>query len=251
MKSISQQLDEGIEFHQNRYRRAQGYLAYFQAYSNTYAPLEKLKEVYEPAIQHPLVQGVIVGTRPDCINDEILNYFENLQKKMFVSIEFGIESCRNETLHKINRGHTFEQTIEAVKATAQRGIHTGGHLIFGLPYETPSHWLEDVHLINKLPLNSIKFHQLQIIKNTQIEKEYLTSPHHFYLFSLEEYIAFIAHYIQYLNPQLIIERFAGEVPPRYLAFNHWGTIRYDVILRKIENYLVENNLYQGAKYDKL
>lgn len=249
-KTVSQQLEEGIEFHRNRYRRAENYLAYFQAYSNTYAPLEKLKEIYQPAIEHPLVKGIVVGTRPDCVNAEILDFFADLHEKMFVSIEFGIESCRNATLQRVHRGHTFEQAVKAIEETASRNIHTGGHFIFGLPGETPQQWLDDVHLINELPLHSIKFHQLQVIKNTPLEREFIEKSNDFHLFSLEEYVAFIGEYIQWLNPQFIIERFAGEVPPRYLVENIWGTIRYDSILQKIEKHLEEKNIYQGKKYGK-
>ena len=116
-KSVTQQLDEGIEFHQNRYRRADGYLAYFQAYSNTYASLEKMDELYRPAIEHPLIRGIVVGTRPDCIDDRKLEYFARLQEKMFVSIEYGIESCYDKTLMRINRGHTFRQAVDAIEKT--------------------------------------------------------------------------------------------------------------------------------------
>ncbi len=244
-KSVTQQIEEGIEFHRNRYRRADGYLAYFQAFSNTYAPLDKLKEIYQPAIDNPLVKGIVIGTRPDCMDDAKLDYFAELNRQLFVSIEYGIESCNDETLRHINRGHTFSQAADMIARTAARGIHTGGHLIFGLPGETPEQWLKEEQLLNELPLSSIKFHQLQIIKGTAIEEEYLSHSERFFPFTMESYIDFIVSYTERLNPRVIIERFAGEVPPRFLSVNNWGTIRYDVVLQRIEKKLQESDTWQG------
>lgn len=250
IKSVAQQLDEGIEFHRNRYRRADGYLAYFQAFSNTYAPLEKLKEIYRPAIENPQIRGIVIGTRPDCMDDEKLDYFEELNKRLFVSLEYGIESCNNETLQHINRGHTFEQAAEMITKTAQRGIHVNGHLIFGLPGETPEQWFQEEKLLNALPLSGIKFHQLQIIRGTAIEREYIESPERFYPFKMDNYIEFIVQYTERLNPNFIIERFAGEVPPRYLSVNPWGTLRYDVVLQRIERRMEELDTWQGRMVEK-
>jgi len=248
-KSISQQLEEGIIFHQNRYRRADGYLAYFQAYSNSYAPLEKLKQIYEPALQHPLIKGIVIGTRPDCLERDKLEYFARLKEKKFIALEIGIESCNNKTLTHINRGHTFEDTVRTIETCSQYGLPVGGHLIFGLPNETPSQWMHEIALINALPLSSIKFHQLQIIKGTPMEDEFLQYPERFHLFTLPSYIDFIIHYIERLRPNLVIERFAGEVPPRFLSKNYWGTIRYDAILKKIEHKMISENSWQGKHYE--
>ncbi len=229
-KSVEQQLEEGIVFHQNRYRRAEGYLAYFQAYSNTYAPLEDLKRIYQPAMEHPLVKGIVIGTRPDCVDAEKLDYFAELNKTRFVSLEYGVESVRDETLLHINRGHDFACAKWAIEETAKREIHCGSHFIYGLPTETPEMWLEDIEVINQLPINSIKFHQLQIIKNTAMELEFQQHPERFHLFSIDNYIPFIVEIVKKLRKDIVIERFAGEVPPRFLALNTWGNIRYDVIL---------------------
>ncbi len=247
-KSVSQQLEEGIQFHKNRYRRAGAYLAYFQAFSNTYAPIDTLKEIYRPAIENPDVVGLIVGTRPDCIDEQKLDYFAELKSKIFVSIEYGIESCHNETLHHINRGHTFEQALQTLRLTEERKIHSAAHFIYGLPGETPKQWLDDVKLINQLPINGIKFHQLQIIKNTVITDEYCTFPERFHHFSQDSYIDFIINITERLHPQFVIERFAGEVPPRYLFVNNWGLMRYDVVLQKIEQRMKERDTWQGKLF---
>lgn len=247
-KSVTQQLEEGIEFHHNRYRRAGAYLAYFQAFSNTYAPLEALKKTYEPAIRNPNVVGLIVGTRPDCIDEEKLDYFAELQKHIFVSIEYGIESCHDETLAHIHRGHSFEQAVRAVELTAQRKIHTTAHFIYGLPNETPTLWMNDLSAINSLPINGIKFHQLQIIKGVEMEAEFRNFPDRFYSFSQDSYTDFIVKITERLNPQFVIERFAGEVPPRYLFINNWGITRYDVVLQNIENKMSELDTWQGKYF---
>ena len=247
-KSVTQQLEEGIVFHRNRYRRADGYLAYFQAFSNTHAPLKKLKEIYQPAIEHPQIKGIVIGTRPDCMDREKLAYFAELNKKMFISIEYGVESTLNETLKRINRGHSFEKAEETIHETHRFGLHTGAHFIFGLPGEYEDIWFREIEKINRLPIQSIKFHQLQIIKRTKLEQELKEKPTDFHIFTMEHYIDFICRYIEMLNSAFIIERFAGEVPPRFLAIDTWGSTRYDVVLQKIEKELERRDSYQGKNF---
>jgi len=247
-KSITQQLEEGIEFHLKRYRRANKYLAYFQTYSNTYGKLEHLKKIYAEALNHPKVIGLVIGTRPDCIDEEKLKYFQELNKDKYIILEYGIESCYNKTLEKINRQHTFEQSVEAIEKTASFGIKTGAHIIFGLPGETREEMLQEAKILSELPLNNIKFHQLQIIKNTAMAKNYMDSPKNFNLFSMEDYVEFIIEFIANLNPNFIIERFTGEVPPRFLAGPNWGLIRNDQINVLIENRLAEFGTRQGKLY---
>ena len=247
-KSIEQQLQEGIEFHHQRYRRTDFYLAYYQAFSNTYAPLEELKRIYQPAIQHPLIKGLIIGTRPDCIDDEKLDFFAELQKKLFISIEYGVESCNNQTLQRIHRGHSFEQAVTAIDATAQRHIHCAAHFIYGLPGESPEDWFDQLKIINQLKINGIKFHQLQIIRNTPMQQEFIAHPEDFYPFHQDNYIDFIIKITEKLNPSFVIERFAGEVPPHFLHINPWGTTRYDVILQKIEQKMQALDTWQGKYF---
>lgn len=247
-ESVTRQMDKGIAFHQTRYARALGYIAYFQAFSNTYAPLSRLREIYEPALKHPLIKGIVVGTRPDCMDTEKLDYFETLSRQCFVSIEYGVESIRDVTLQRVRRGHTFGQAAETIALTAARQIHTGIHLIFGLPGETPEDWFNDLHTLNALPLSSLKFHQLQIIKGTSMAMDFREHPADFHVFSLEEYVDFMARYLTELNPAFVVERLAGEVPPRFLETNLWGLTRYDTVLQKIEQKLQENQWWQGKNY---
>lgn len=249
-KSIEQQLNEGIEFHLNRYRTTENYLAYFQPYSNTYASLETLKKLYTQALSHPKITGLVIGTRPDCIDVAKLNYLHELSEKHIVIIEYGIESCYDKTLERINRGHTFEQAVSAVNETAERGITQGAHFIFGLPGESREQMLGMADKINKLPLNSVKFHQLQIIKGTSIEKEFALYPSDFYSFSMDEYIDFFIDFLELLRPDLYIERFAGEVPPRFVNSQPWGNIRNAELLHLLDKRLEERDTFQGRFYKK-
>lgn len=245
---ITHQIDEGIEFHKVRYRTAEKFLAYFQPYSNTYAPLERLKELYGEALSHPKVVGIVIGTRPDCVDDAKLDYLAELSKKHIVVVEYGIESCYDRSLLRINRGHTFAQAVEAVGKTAERGITQGAHFIFGLPGETKYDMLATAKIINTLPLHSVKFHQLQIVKGTRMEKEFASHPEDFVRFSLEEYIDFFVDYLQMLRPDLYIERFAGEVPPRFVNSTPWGLIRNVELIRMLEKRLEERDAFQGKYY---
>jgi len=200
-KSVTQQLNEGIEFHQVRYKSAGKYLAYFQAYSNTYDPIDKLRVLYEEALSHPQVIGLVIGTRPDCIDDEKLDFFAELSKNYYITIEYGIESCFDKTLLRINRGHTYEDSIKAIRKTARRGIMTGGHMIIGLPGETRTEIINQATIISLLPLDNIKFHQLQLIAGTVMSKQYKEDSSQFYFFELDEYIDLIIVFIERLNPK--------------------------------------------------
>ena len=278
-KSIRQQIEEGIEFHRRRYRRATSYLAYFQAFTNTHKPVEELEKLYREALSVPGIIGLVIGTRPDCINSEVLEMLKNLLSFRAlretsssspeypinptnpinpigpigpispIIIELGIESVYDSTLARINRGHTFATAKAAIELVHAFGFPCGAHLIFGLPGESRDMMLHTADIISELPLTSVKFHQLQIFKDTKMADEYLTNPSEFHLFSLDDYIEFIIDFIERLNPNIVIERFAGEVPPRYLVSSPWQSLRYDQILSLIEHRLLERNTYQGKTYN--
>ena len=249
-KSVRQQIEDGIEFHKRRYRRADKYLAYFQPYSNTYKPLDALKEIYRQALEVPNIIGIVIGTRPDCIDEPLLHNLNEIQKTHYVMLEYGVESVYDETLKRVNRGHDFATAKRAIQRTAEHGIPCGGHFIFGLPGETKDMMLDAADLISTLPLTTVKFHQLQIFKGTKMAEEYLQHPDAFHLFDLEEYIDFVIDFAERLNPDIVIERFAGEVPPRYLVSEPWMKLRYDEVLRKIEQRMEERDTWQGKRYKK-
>ena len=244
-KSITQQIDEGIEFHRRRYRTAQRYLAYFQSFSNTYAPLERLRECYDEALAHPDIAGIVVGTRPDCIDEEKLDYFAELAKRKYVIIEYGVESCYDATLKRINRGHDFATAERAIRLTAERGIHCGAHFILGLPGESDEMLIEQVEKINSLPLTTIKFHQLQLFKDTPMAREYDLHPEEFRFWTVEEYIELFVEIVRRLRPDIVIERFAGEAPPRYHHLEGWGLVRNETLLMMLDKELERKNVHQG------
>ncbi len=244
-KSITQQIDEGIEFHQRRYRTAERYLTYFQSYSNTYAPLERLMECYDEALAHPLVAGIVVGTRPDCIDEQKLDYFASLAKEKYVAIEYGVESCYDTTLKRINRGHDFATAERAINLTAERGIHCGAHFILGLPGESEQMLIDQVERINRLPLTTIKFHQLQLFRGTQMAAEYDAHPEEFRFWTIEEYLDLFVEILRRLRPDIVVERFAGEAPPRYHHTKGWGLIRNEQLLAMLDERLQREDACQG------
>ena len=248
-KSVSQQIAEGIEFHEKRYKSAGKYLAYFQAYSNTYGTLHHLESLYNEALSHEDVIGIIIGTRPDCTDEEIFNLLENISKTHYLSVEFGIESIYNKTLERINRQHTFEESQQAIQECQKRNIICGGHVIFGLPGETKEMMLQTAPILSKLPLTSIKFHQLQFIKGTRIGEEYVNTPEQFEIFNLEEYIEFITEYLKVFSPDIVIERLAGETQPWHNIGPRWN-LRYDQVLNRIEQKLEEKDIWQGKEFKK-
>ena len=245
---IHEQIDEGIKFHRVRYRKAEKFLAYFQPYSNTYAPLDRLRTLYQEALSHPLVAGIVIGTRPDCVDEEKLDWLASLARSHVVVIEYGIESVYDRTLRRINRGHTFEDALRAVEMTAARGLTQGAHFIFGLPGESVEDMLAYAPIINSMPLHSVKFHQLQIVRGTAMEREFASHPSDFVTFSLDEYLDFIADLLERLRPDLYIERFAGEVPPRFVNSTPWGLLRNTELIRLLEQRLEQRNTFQGRLY---
>ena len=240
-QSITQQIDEGIAFQAARGRPHGPYLAYFQSFSNTNAPIERLREVYLEALAHPAVSGIVIGTRPDCVDTEKLDFIASLGS---ARMEYGIESCRDETLLRVHRGHDFACAERAVRETSARGIPVCGHFILGLPGETRETLLEDVSRINALPLDSIKFHQLQILKGTPMAEEFAARPEEFVRWTLDGYIDLLVDLLERLRPDIAVDRLAASVPPRFLAVPGWG-VRASELHRLLERRLRERDTWQG------
>ncbi|MDE5624420.1 MAG: TIGR01212 family radical SAM protein [Alistipes sp.] len=247
-KSIRQQIEEGIEFHRRRYRGALRYLVYFQSFSNTYAPLDRLRELYGEALAHPQVAGIVVGTRPDCVDEAKLDYFAGLARERYVAIEYGIESTSDETLRAVDRGHDFAAAERAVRMTAERGLHVGAHFILGLPGESDAMLVAQTARINALPLTTVKFHQLQIFRDTAMAAQYDADPGRFRFWTLDEYIDLFAAILRRLRPSLVVERFASEAPPRYHYGPNWGLVRNEQLWALLEKRLEETGTYQGELY---
>lgn len=217
--SITDQLEAGKRFFSRKYPTMK-YLAYFQSYSNSYGTLSHLKDLYEEALRVPDVVGLVIGTRPDCMPDALLEYLEELNRRTFLLVEYGVESANEETLVRVNRGHTFAQARECIIRTAQRGIRVGVHMILGFPWETRSELIRQAQLIASLPITTLKLHQLQVIRGTQLAREYELHP--WPLPTAEEYVDLVLEYISHLPSSLVLERFVSQSPPEYVIAPRWG-----------------------------
>ena len=242
--SVSNQLAEGKQFFARKYPDMK-YLAYFQAFTNTYAPIAQLKELYEEALQVEDIVGIVIGTRPDCVSDELLDYLAELNERTFVLVEYGLESTNNDTLLRINRGHSFEQSVAALERTHQRGLLTGAHIILGLPGEDAAESLRQAPILSQLPIDILKIHQMQIIRGTRLAEEFEREPFHIY--TVDEYIELIAQYIQRLRPDMVLERFVSQSPKELLIAPHWGLKNYE-FTNKLVNYLKAKDIHQGQLF---
>ncbi len=243
---VIDQVRQGINFFEKKYDSMR-YLAYFQAYTNTYAPVKELQRLYEEALSHPKVTGLVISTRPDSVSDELLDYLAELQKKVYVMIEFGIESHLDKTLQHINRCHTFHDSVNALVRSSRRGINTCAHLILGLPGENRHDWLEQSVTISKLPVKNLKLHQLQIQKGTVMEKQFRQNPEQFHIFNVDEYIDLVIDYLELLNPKIIVERFVSQSPKEMLIAPAWGLKNFEIVA-KIERRLMERDTWQGRLF---
>ena len=249
--SIAEQIDRGIRFHAARRRTASQYLAYFQAGTNTYAPISKLEQLYNEALAHPAIGGIIVGTRPDCISSEILDLLEHISTTRYVAVEYGIESVYDTTLTHVNRGHDFASAVDAIAQTKTANIDVGAHFILGLPNETTNDILAGIHHINALGIDFIKFHQLQIYRNTAMEREWREHPERF-LFgmqsSTEEYADLLIEIIRRLDPRIAIERLASQAPRNLIVHSPLKGIRPHELRDMVVNRMLTENLRQGDLY---
>ncbi|MFT3995097.1 MAG: TIGR01212 family radical SAM protein [Dysgonomonas sp.] len=242
-RPVSIQLKDGIDFFAYKYPEMK-YLAYFQSYTNTYDSVDKLIELYEEALAYPNVVGLIIGTRPDCMPEELLNYFEELNKRTFLMIEYGLESTLDSTLEFINRGHTHTESVEAINKTAARGIYTGAHLILGFPHETREQILAHAEEISKLPLTTVKLHQLQLIKGTVMARQHKEHPEWFNLFEVDDYINLCIDFAERLNPDFIIERFVSQSPKQLLIAPDWGLKNFEFTAKVLKRFS-ERQTWQG------
>lgn len=245
-KSVVQQLEDGKRFFARKYPEMK-YMAYFQAYTNTYAGLEVLKRKYEDALSVDGVVGIVIGTRPDCVPDELLDYLGGLSSQAGVIVEYGIESVHDKTLQRINRGHDYACVVDAVRRTAERGIVTGGHVILGLPGESRDEMLGGAGALSDLPLTTLKLHQLQLIKGTRMAEEYFANPEGFHIFSAEEYVDLVIDYVERLRPDIVLERFVSQSPSSLLAIPGWGLKNFEFV-EKVRRRMEERNAVQGRLY---
>lgn len=246
--SVTEQMAKGISFFSRKYPSMR-YLAYFQAYTNTYDSLENLKGRYEEALSVDGCVGIVIGTRPDCMPDDLLEYLQELRERTFVIVEYGIESTDDSTLLRINRGHDYACAVDAVERTAARGIPVGAHIILGLPGEGRNELMRQAELLSELPLTTLKLHQLQLIRGTKMASEYAGSPGDFSLFALEDYIETVVDYVERINPRFVLERFASQSPKELLIAPDWGLKNHELV-DKIKRRMRERNTWQGRLFSE-
>ncbi len=246
-KPVKEQVLRGVGFFEEKYPDM-NYLAYFQSYTNTYAPANQLWALYREAVAHEKVAGLIIGTRPDCINQEIIEVLKEIALTKPVTVEFGLESTNDQTLKEINRCHTWKDSVKAIELCNKNGIEAGVHLILGLPGESRVDMLNHARLISDLPVKTLKLHQLQVIKNTVLARRFAENPEYVKLFNLDDYIDFVIDFIEQLSPEIIIERFVGTSPVEKLIAPKWNKTKNFEVVAKIEKRLKERDTFQGRLY---
>ncbi len=248
-RTVTEQLEEGKRFFARKYPDMK-YLAYFQAYTNTYGDVKTVIGKYEEALVVNDIVGIVIGTRPDCMPNELLEYLKELNRRTFLMVEYGFESVNDATLARINRGHTYAETIDAVERTAKAGIRTGGHVILGLPGEEHDELMRQAVVLSELPLTTLKLHQLQLIRGTRMAHEYEQRPKDFHLYTADEYIDLVIDYVEHLRPDLVLERFVSQSPKELLIAPDWGLKNYE-ITERIKKRMRERATYQGRLYTKV
>ena len=249
-RDIQQQLELGLEFLKRRYPQTKSFLAYFQSYSNTYAPLAFLRQLYEPVLNHPDISGIVIGTRPDCLPDNVLDYLGELSKRYTVELEIGIESCNEAVLLRCNRGHTFAETADALVRAAQRSLFVTGHLLLGLPGETRASALAGAEILAQLPIQSLKFHQLHIVQDTQLARQWQQAPDTLELLDVDTYLQWVADILEVLPEQIIIQRLGSDVPED-MRIEWTRGERIEDLPKRLDEVLLRRQSWQGRLYDKI
>ncbi|MDG5800086.1 TIGR01212 family radical SAM protein [Marinilabiliaceae bacterium ANBcel2] len=244
--NIAEQINRGIKFFERRYDSVK-YIAYFQAYTNSYAPLETLIDLYESALSYDGVEGLIIGTRPDCLSDQLIDYLKDIQKRYYVAVELGVESTLDVTLERINRGHSFDESKQAINILAKNNIPVGVHMIMGLPGESFDDMLKHGEYISKLPVNYLKLHQLQYVKGSKLGNYYLENPQPDSLLNLDQYIDFVVTFLENLRPDIVMERFTSQAPHSLLIAPKWGIKNFEFV-RILENRMEKKDTWQGKYY---
>jgi radical SAM protein (TIGR01212 family) len=244
---IAEQIDAGLRFLDRRYPGTARFIAYFQTYSNTYGEFSRLRTSYEAALAHPRISGLAIGTRPDCLPDEVLDYLAELAREHIVELEIGVESCDDRVLERINRGHDHACSEEAIRRAATRGLPVTAHLILGLPGETRAGMLAAAARLSALPLQALKLHQLQLVRGTAMARDWQRDPATVPLFDEQEYIALLADFVERLSPHILLQRLGSEVPPALKLAPHWN-IRLSELAPRLTAELARRGGWQGRLY---
>ncbi|APW45832.1 TIGR01212 family radical SAM protein [Rhodoferax antarcticus] len=246
-QTITAQLDEGLEFLRRRYPGTPHYLAYFQSYSNTYGDIERLRACYDEALAHPAINGLAIGTRPDCLPDQVLDYLVDLSHSHIIELEIGVESCNDTALARVNRGHTFATSVDAIERAAARGLEVTAHLLLGLPGESVQSMLDGARLLSALPIHALKLHQLQVVRGTLLARDWQRNPDSVPLLGEEDCISLLADFIERLSPRIWLQRVGSEVPPSQKLAPAWN-LRLFELAPRITAELERRGTWQGSRY---
>ena len=246
-QSITAQLDHGLDFLRRRYPGTQRYMAYFQSYSNTYGDFERLRACYEEALAHPAISGLAIGTRPDCLADNVLDYLAELARSAIIELEIGVESCNDAALARVNRGHTFATSVDAINRAAARGLEVTAHLLLGLPGESKDSMLDGARQLSALPIHALKLHQLQVVRGTVLARDWQRNPESVPLLGEAECICLLADFIERLSPRILLQRVGSEVPPSQKLAPEWN-VRLSELAPRISAELARRGSWQGCRY---
>ncbi len=230
---VRQQLEQGKAFFARKYPDMR-YLAYFQAYTNTHGDIDRLMKLYHEALATEGIDGLIIGTRPDCMPQQLLEQLAALNSEKFVMVEYGAETAHDATLQRVNRCHTWQDTADAVGRTSAAGIKVGLHLIMGLPGENPDMMLDTIREVNLLPVDLVKIHQLQLIRGTRMATDVAQGLYDIPRFTVDEYIDLCAHIVHLLRSDIAIERFVSQSPDDLLIYPRWGLKNYEFTARLVK-----------------
>ncbi len=239
--SVRRQIEKGIPYLRSRYG-AEKFLVYFQPYTNTYASVDILERLYGEALDNPGVVGLAIGTRPDCVDEDKISLLETLAREHFILVEYGLQSIYDRTLEYINRGHDYACFRKALALTTGRGIKIGAHLILGFPTETREEMLAMAGEISRLPVEFLKIHQLQVVRDTDLADQYAAKP--FPTFGYREYLEMLAGFLERLSPDVVLQRLFASAPDDILIAPVWNRTRSE-LLRDLDQFMEQQGSYQG------
>ena len=246
-QSITEQIDAGLLFLRRRYPDTKRYIAYFQSYSNTYGEFERLRACYAEALAHPEISGLAIGTRPDCLPEVVLAYLAELAREHIIELEIGVESCNDAALARVNRGHDFAASVDAIQRAAAHGLEVTAHLLLGLPGESHASMLDGARLLSALPIQAIKLHQLQLVLGTALAREWQRDPDAVPLLDEPACLGLLADFIERLSPSILLQRLGSEVPPSMKLAPAWN-LRLSELAPRVSAELARRGSWQGSRY---
>jgi len=238
------QIDQSIQRMRSRYKNCKHFLAYFQPATNTYAPVERLRPLYEEALSHPQVVGLAIGTRSDCVPDDVLDLLEEIASRTYLSVEYGMQTMHNRSLDWMNRGHHHDSFLEAVERSQGRGFEICAHAMLGLPGESHEDMLATARELARVNVNAVKIHNLYCVKNTKLAEQVAAGEVE--LIGQDDYVQTVVDFLELLPPSMVVERISGDAPPDYFVGPSW-CLDKPAVKKAIEEEFARRDSWQGAE----